>query len=140
MLAPQHPPGQVRPVWHSHTPDALQVEAAAPQLTHAAPPIPQVVTERELHALPAQHPVGQLVASQMQLPPEQRWPAAHCALLPQPHAPFVQRSARTGSQLTHAAPPVPQAATSGGATHVSPLQQPLGQLVALQRHTPLTHC
>lgn len=38
----------------------------------------------------------------------------------------------------HAAPPAPQLVAVGGETQVAPLQQPLGQLAALQTQTPPT--
>ena len=42
-------------------------------------------------------------------------------------------------QLTHAAPPVPQAAVVGGAVHVDPEQQPLGHDAASQTQWPPEH-
>lgn len=52
--------------------------------------------------------------------------------------PPLQLSAFAVSQVVQAAPVVPQAVAVGGETHVVPLQQPLGQLVALQTQAPPT--
>jgi hypothetical protein len=84
--------------------------------------------------VPAQQPDGQEVASQMQLPPTQRCPAAQAAPLPQAQLPPLQLSASL-PQTTHCAPPVPQAAVDGEA-HRAPLQQPDAHEVASQMHWP----
>jgi hypothetical protein len=49
------------------------VQAAAPQLAQAAPPVPQaalVVPGRQV--APSQQPLGQLVASHLHMPPTHR--------------------------------------------------------------------
>ena len=60
--------------------------------------------------LPAQHPEGQVVASQTHAPPVHRWPELHAGPAPQVQAPPVQAFDRLASQATHAAPPTPQVA------------------------------
>ncbi len=51
-----------------------------------------------------------------------------------------QASARTASQATHAAPPVPHFSTVVAVTQVAPSQQPWGQVPALHElHVPLLH-
>jgi hypothetical protein len=109
---------------------------------HAAPPVPQVLAPwlaggTQVPAL--QHPVGQLAASHTQAPPTQRWPAEHAAPEPHAQAPFAQRSA-VALQAVQVLPAVPHDAVVTGVTHALPLQQPLGQLVALQTQAPPTHC
>lgn len=89
-----------------------------------------------MHALPAQHPLGHDIASQMHAPAMQRWPLAHIGPPPQVHAPPVHPSAPRPHE-THETPPSPHAMRVGGATHVVPEQQPLGHEVALHAvHTP----
>ena len=88
-----------------------------------------------------QQPVGQLVASQTQLPPLQCWPGEHAGRVPhlQPPLPVVpQLSAVTGLQPTHAEPLRPHAVIVGGEVQVLPEQQPLAQLLLVQAplHTP----
>jgi hypothetical protein len=105
---------------------------------HGWPPLPHWLSSVPArHVLPSQHP-PQLELSQVQPPAWHRCPARHGGPAPQRHAPLPQLSASNVLQLTHAAPPVPHAVLTGGATHVLPLQQPLGQLVASHTHTPTT--
>jgi len=95
------------------------------QAKHGPPFIPQVSTLGSLHWSAAQHPLGQLVASQVQMPLAQRCPAAHAGPVPQVQRPSgEQASARLGSQATHAAPTAPQLANDG-VLHASPAQQPV---------------
>jgi hypothetical protein len=61
------------------------------------------------------------------------------AEVPHLHAPPLQLSAVVALQAVQAAPVVPHVAVVGGDTHVVPLQQPAGQLVALHTHAPPTH-
>jgi hypothetical protein len=93
-----------------------------------------------VHVSPAQQPPSQLCTSQVHCPFAQRWPAAQGAPVPQRQAPPAQLSARSGSQATHTAPPVPQRPRLAG-LHVEPVQQPLGHAVALQpSHAPPSQC
>jgi hypothetical protein len=78
----------------------------------------------------AQQPDGQLVASHVQVPPTQCWPAAQALPEPQRHWALAQPSAPTPHDL-HAAPPVPQD-DADGVMQVVPEQQPFGQVDALQ--------
>ena len=98
---------------------------------HTSPGGAQLVTERVAQTLPAQHPVGQEVASQTHAPPTQRWPAPHAAPPPQVQPPAMQPSALLGSQDTHAPPPAPHV-VGEAVWHVEPVQHPSGQVVALQ--------
>jgi hypothetical protein len=89
-----------------------------------------------VHTLPLQQPLGHEVASQMQLPPEQRCPPAQIAPVPQEHAPPLQPSARVGSQAMQPEPGIPHCMAVTGVLHVAPEQQP-PQLLELQpEHAP----
>lgn len=99
---------------------------------HDAPGRPHAPTPAGVQTPAMQQPVGQLVASQTHAPFEQRSPAPHGCDEPQRQLPPpVQVSVFTGSQPTQAAPFFPHAVVLGVA-HVFPVQQPSGQLVALQ--------
>jgi hypothetical protein len=124
---------------HVHAPLLHESAVLGSQATHAAPPIPHAPLEGVVHVLPLQQPFGHELALHTHAPPTHRWPAAHAALDPHAHAPFLHESAVLGSQATHAAPPVPHAPLEG-VVHVLPLQQPLGHEVALHTHAPPTHC
>jgi eukaryotic-like serine/threonine-protein kinase len=115
----QQPVHEVVPP-HEHTP--AEHESPEPQAAHATPPVPQRVADCEdcaTHALPLQHPVGHEVASQTHLPVI----VSHSC--PMPHAP-------------HAAPPEPHDVFDSEAniSQTSPLQQPRGQVDALQLPPP----
>ena len=118
---------------------AWAVQALVPHDAQAAPPVPHwVCAVPALHwPVASQQPVGQLVASQTQAPPEQRWPTAHAGPVPQAHAPLVQRSDFV-SQAAHASPAEPQLVVVWLplAMQVLPEQQPLGQEVALHTQLP----
>jgi hypothetical protein len=130
---------QAAPVPHTQVP----VKGSQPllvtglQATQLRPPTPQVATAGVWQTPPAQQPPGHDSALQAQTPAWQVVPAAHAALAPQRHAPAApQLSDRTASQVTQAAPPVPQAVTVGVA-QVTPEQQPTGQFAGVQLlHTP----
>jgi hypothetical protein len=117
-----------------HTPAALQPSAwVALQAEHAAAPVPQLaVVGGVVQVVPEQQPVLQLVESHTHEPDTQCWPAAHTAPLPHLQAPPAQVSARTGSHALHWAPAVPHCAAVVAVTQLEPLQQPLGQLAAVQ--------
>lgn len=85
-----------------------------------------------------QHPFGQVVALHAHAPPVHATPALHCAPPPHLHCPATHASAAPALHVVHAAPPVPHAVSVLPAMHVEPLQQPLGQLAALQTHWPDT--
>jgi hypothetical protein len=120
----QQPLGQLAAV---QTQSPLTQAFPVGHAVHCSPPVPQVVLELVWHvpATPGpfeQHPLGQLAAVQTQSPLTHALP---------------------GGQAVHCSPPMPQVvfelvwqipATPG------PLeQQPLGQLTAVQRQSPLTH-
>jgi hypothetical protein len=106
--------------------------AAAGQATQAPPPVPQVGTAGTRQAPPAQHPPAQEAALHTQAPATHAVPAPQAAPAPQRHSPVAaQLSARAGSHITHAAPPIPQDIIDN-ATQVDPEQHPPGQVVGLQ--------
>lgn len=117
-LPEQHPLGHVVAL---QPPPQTPAEHVPPsQLWHWAPPTPQlaeVVPVRHVPSL-AQQPVVQLVLSQTQVPPEQRWPAAHAGPVPHAHAPLTQAFA-VAPHVAHCAPPEPHAAVDA-ATHAAP--------------------
>lgn len=103
------------------------------QSTQAAPPVPHCGSPPlTTHLLPAQHPCGQEVGSQMQMPPfTQRWPSgqvfdAPWQMPPQPSlAPHATPPSASAPQLgvhpqTPACPPPPH---ESGAAHAGPLVQ-----------------
>lgn len=117
----------------------LQPSATAgSQLTHAAPPTPQLVGDWATHRPPEQQPFGHDCALQVQVPATQSVPALQAGLAPQRQPPITEQlSARDGSQVTQAAPPAPQAIVEPAVVQVDPEQQPPWQLVALQSaHVP----
>ncbi len=76
-------PPQVQP------PLAEQPSALDPQLVHVAPAVPQAVADGVVHVLPAQQPLGQLVALHpLHAPLLQVWPFGHMVHVPPaaPHA------------------------------------------------------
>lgn len=88
---------------------------AGSHVVHATPAMPHDESEGGVHTPPAQQPPGHEVASHMQVPPRQRWPAAHGGPPPQRHSPSIEQvSTRTGSQAMHAAAPTPHADTERG--------------------------
>jgi hypothetical protein len=130
---------QLGPAPHAHVPvkgsHALLV--AGLHATQLRPPTPQVAAAGVWQMPPAQQPPGQDSALQTQTPAWQVVPAAHAGLAPQRHAPAApQLSDRTASQVTQAAPLIPQVVTDGVA-QVTPEQQPPGQFAGVQLlHTP----
>jgi hypothetical protein len=133
------PAPQAAPVPHLQAP-LVQVLVLPEQGAHAAPPVPQLAAlwlAPVMHTPALQQPVGQLVASQTQAPPEQRCPAAHALFVPHLQAPVVQRSPVV-PQLVQAPPVIPHWVAVVGLTHAPPLQQPLAQLAALHTQAPPT--
>jgi hypothetical protein len=94
---------------HWQLPLAPQLsDRPAGQTRHDCAVVPQLARVGGLtQVVPEQHPPPQLVVSQLQMPPTQCWPAAHGAPAPHAHPPNRQALARTASQATHAAPPLP---------------------------------
>ncbi len=89
--------------------------------------------------VPKQQPLAHDVVLHVQLPATHCWPGAHALLTPQVHAPFVQLSARFGSQATHAPPFAPQFCNDGG-SHVLPEQQPLVHVCEHPVQALFVHC
>lgn len=135
-LQTQTPPTQRRPAPHAapvpqrHAP-VVQRSPARPQLAQAAPAAAQAVALVAVQTLPAQQPLGQLVASQTQVPPTQRWPEPHAAPVPQAQAPLRQLSEDGAPHAAHVAPAEPHVAVAF-CRHVPARQQPVGQFVASQ--------
>lgn len=120
----------------------LQVLVVPEQVPHAAPPLPHWLAVSDVsgtQVLPRQQP-PQLVELQTQAPLTHCWPLPQVAPPPQWQAPSLpQLSELSGLQAVHAAPLVPQLLTVPGLTQVLPLQQPVGQVDALQTHWPFMH-
>ena len=114
---------------------ALHAEQAAPP----APQVPDPWAEEGTHVPAEQQPVGQLVASQTQLPALHRCPSAHALAPPHRQAPLLEQESPVVPQLTQLAPLAPHCAPVRGVTQVFPAQQPPGQLVALQTQLAPTH-
>ena len=105
---------------------------AGGQAPQAPPPVPQVAGAGTWQAPPAQHPLAHEVALHTQAPATHTVPAPQAAPAPQWHSPVAaQLSARAGSHITQAAPPMPHEAVDGP-TQVEPEQHPCGQVVGLQ--------
>jgi hypothetical protein len=102
----------------------------------APPPVPHVVVVAVLQTSPAQHPLGQVVASQTHAPPTHFDPGLHAGPVPQVHAP-LQESEEVGSQVAHPPPAVPHEEVDG-ALQTLPAQHPVGHDVALHTHAPPT--
>ncbi len=135
VLPVQHPLAHVAELQPAHAPAALHPEP--PQLSQSAPPLPHCAsTSPGRHVSPSQQPPHES-PSHTQLPPSQRWPAAHAGPDPQAQSPpESQPSATSGSQTVHAPPGAPQLASSI-AWHVpSAAQQPLGHDAAVHRQVP----
>ena len=136
----QTPPVQVVPVPHAGPVPQRQLPVvpsqrsavAELQLVQACPPVPQV-DRAGCRQLPfKQHPLGQDGALHMQLPLTHAVPTSQAGFPPQRHSPVMEQlSARAVSQVTHAAPPAPQAAAEP-LLQVEPEQQPPEQVVAVQ--------
>ena len=91
------------------------------QLAHAPPPVPHALTEvPERQTFSEQHPVGQVVALQVEL--ETHWVPLQACPLP---------------QVAHAPPPAPHALVVRPGWQTPPSQQPSGQVVALHVEPPL---
>lgn len=109
-----------------------QLSLCESQGAHIAPLAPHALALRVVQVVPEQQPDGHDVASQTQLPIEQRWPAEHAAWVPHMHWPAVQRSAPVAEQVLQLTPPAPQLETVSVVVQMPLVQQPLEQLVELQ--------
>lgn len=130
------PGAHARPLPQTHAPAGEQAsDVSGLQATHAPPGGAQAASVRAVQTPFAQQPVGHDVASQPHPVAPHAWPGAHWGLVPQRQSPAAEHAfASPGSQAVQAAPAGPQAAPVGGATHVFPLQQPLGQEVESHVH------
>ncbi len=137
VLPVQHPFVQVaaQPL---HVP--LAHVSAPGQLMHCEPAAPQAAAVVAVTHAPVavQQPVHE-VESQTHAPPTQRWPAAHGLPAPHMHAPCAEHASDViASHRMHWPPPTPHCTSERG-WHTLPSQQPFGQLVASQVHTPPSH-
>jgi hypothetical protein len=116
----------------------LSAEAALHE-EHVAPAMPHWAAVGLTHWSPLQHPLRQLVASQMHAPPLQRWPGPQAAPPPQVQVPAVQPSVAVVRQEAHTSPPMPHW-VSVSVWQTPSKQQPLRQLAAVQPvHVPPLH-
>lgn len=128
---------------HSQFP-ATQLFERKSHARHAAPPMPHACCVETVHCPPWQQPLGHEAASHAtHTPPLHFWFPLHAAAPPQPHVPAAEQVSPTaGSQLAHAAPPVPHA-VADGVVQTLFTQQPLGHVAAVHAgatQLPLTHC
>lgn len=124
---------------HRQAPAVQESVEPASQTAQLLPAVPHELRDVPgTQVSPAQHPPGHVVASQMQAPPEQRWPKPQA--LPEPHRqmPEVQVSL-VFPQSVQAPPPVPHAPTAPPAVQVLPTQHPTGHEVASQTQVPEEH-
>jgi hypothetical protein len=140
------PLGQGAPVLpQTHAP-LVQRSAVLPQATHAPPLEPHAVRVVPATQVPLeqQPPLQRLVGLQaeVQVPLLHASSAGQSVSVLQPQTPLAKHTwpAVLVVQLTHGAPPLPQVVAL--AVWQAPLlsQQPVGQLVAVHLHVPLTHC
>lgn len=87
---------------------------------------------------PSQQPLAHETESQTHCWFTQRLPAPHAAPEPQAQLPPVHRSAIAALQLVQDPPPVPHSCSVGGCVQTPLWQQPVGQEVASQTHTPMS--
>jgi hypothetical protein len=105
----------------------------------ACPGDPHAVNVSGVQVLPVQQPFGHEVESQTHEPCEQCRPGPHEPPVPQRQAPSdEQLSLVVALQATHVEPDEPHD-VSDRASHVSPLQHPLGHDVASHTHCPPAH-
>jgi len=132
----QQPDAQSVELHPLHVPEAVQVCGLGHDW-HAPPPLPHALVVLPVWQvlLASQHPVGQEIELQAQLPPEQTWPAAQGPPIPHMHTPADEHVSAVVPQSTHAAPSGPHALTDGD-VHVVPEQQPPGHEPRLQTHAP----
>ncbi len=114
-----------------------QLSATGPQLIQEAPAAAHVVEEKGVQVFPEQHPPGQDVASQTQLPWKHRWPATHAAPTLQVHCPAVHPS----PLLPHdwQAPPFVPQAVGDPDTQTPFAQHPFGHDAASHVQTEFWH-
>jgi hypothetical protein len=117
----QQPLAQVVTSQPVHLPPVQWEPAVEEQFWQVTPPRPQERSISLVWQVPetSQQPLGQLVASQRQLPPWQCWPVAQAGLVPQPQPPSVRHeSVLLAGQAAQVVPFAPHAAA------FRPLQTP----------------
>jgi len=107
------PPTHVCPAAHAGPCPQPQVPCAqlsAPpgQGVQPTPDQPHIVADGVSHTAPLQHPLGQLVPSQVQVPLTQCWPLSHAGPAPQRQALPTQWSVDSVVQEAHTWPALPQ--------------------------------
>jgi hypothetical protein len=141
------PAAQAEPVLpQTHAPLA-QVSAVVPQVRQAPPLVPQAVGSLVpatqvlllLQQPPLQGSFGPHAELQTWLLQASSVGQSLDALQPQTWVLKHTCPRPLVAQLAQATPPVPQAVLLVPATQVVPLQQPVGQLVAVQAQAPFTH-
>jgi hypothetical protein len=158
QLLPAQQPDPHEMASHTHAPfrhccpeahDAPVPQVHSPAVEHPSdvsgaqvPQVPpggaHVFSESGVQMVPLQQPLGQDVASHLQVLSEQCSPGLHDGPAPHWHAPLPEHvSASVGSQAKHVAPPAPHVAMLLS-LHVVPSQQPV-QDVASQTHALPTH-
>ncbi len=109
-------------------PAAEQPSAVLPQATQDAPAVPQAATAvPDWQLVPSQQPAAHCPGPEqlvMHVPPVQVWPAPQAAAPPHVQVPVAEQPSAVLPQLTHAAPPVPQAVGSAPDWQLTPLQHP----------------
>jgi hypothetical protein len=149
QLAPSHraPSPQAPPPPQRHSPatQASAVGIVVSQGVHEPPAAPHRETEGTTHSAPSQHPSGQVVASQTQVPapaaPAQRWPVLQGPpVVPHTHRPAAsQPSVRAESHREQLAPARPHVGQR--CRHSNPSQQPSAQVLMSQHGDWVqTHC
>jgi hypothetical protein len=107
-------PAQAGLLPHMHAPATQASDMVGSQLVHEPPPAPHAVIEGVVHVCPEQHPPGHDIASQMQLPPEQRWPVTQALPRLQVQRPAAEQPSPLDPQTVHAPPAVPHVPASCG--------------------------
>jgi hypothetical protein len=115
---------------------AVQRSPVVPHEVHAAPAAPHAVAPVGVQTLPAQQPLGQLVASHTHAPPMQRWPVPQAAPVPHAQAPLRQLSDDGAPHAEHVAPPVPTSPSSSAGTR----RRGSSRSRSWPRHTRRTSC
>jgi len=105
---------------------------------HEPPPVPHAVIPGVVQFCPEQQPFGHDVASQMQLPPEQRCPEPQARPPLQVQRPSAPHPSPLEPHVLHEPPAVPHVPASC-CWHWLFWQQPLGHDAALHVQAPPTH-
>jgi hypothetical protein len=121
-----------------HAPEVHR-SAVMSQEPQAPPAGPQYVVDGVSQFDPEQQPAHE-VGSHVHAPPEHSWPVVHADAPPHVHAPAVEHALPVLAQSTHVVPGAPHVdAESVVHMDVAASQQPSGQELASQTHTPIKH-